>query len=85
MALSLPDPDTVDAGIISKRWRNIDRNSLDGSALNSYSQSTLRAHNRKLINTEKHVLEVNFHVRPIPNKNMNRVQTHQGVWLHLSL
>lgn len=38
MALSLPVPDTLDAGIISKRWRNIERNSLDGSALNSYCQ-----------------------------------------------
>lgn len=33
IALSLPGPDTFDAGIISKRCRNIDRSSLDGSVL----------------------------------------------------
>lgn len=37
MALSLPGPDTLAAGIISKRWRNIERSSLDGSELNSYN------------------------------------------------
>lgn len=33
MALSLPGPETLDAGIISRRWRNIERSSLDGSGI----------------------------------------------------
>lgn len=49
MALSLPGPDTSDAGIISKRWRSIERSSLEGSVLNSYSQLLLKAQDRKLI------------------------------------
>lgn len=53
MALSLPGPDTLDAGIISKRWRNIERSSLDGSVSNSYSLLPLKAQDRKLIHTQK--------------------------------
>ncbi len=66
MALSLPGPDTLDAGIISKRWRNIERSSLDGSVSNSYSQLPLKAQDRKLIHTHTKkkylLLQVNFHV-----------------------
>lgn len=38
IALSLPGPDTLDAGIISRRWRSIERSSLEGSVSNLYSQ-----------------------------------------------
>lgn len=38
MALSLPGPDTLDAGIISMMWRSIERSSLEGSVLQSQSQ-----------------------------------------------
>lgn len=34
-APSLPAPDTLVAGIISKRWRSIERSSLEGSVSNS--------------------------------------------------
>lgn len=59
MALSLPGPDTLAAGIISKRWRNIERSSLEGSASNSYSQLLVKAQNTKLIShkhTRRHKL-----------------------------
>lgn len=40
MALSLPGPDTLAAGIISKRWRNIERSSLDGSEIHTINYNT---------------------------------------------
>lgn len=42
MALSLPGPDTLHAGIISKSCRNIERSSLEGSVLNPNSQLLLQ-------------------------------------------
>lgn len=53
MALSLPGPDTLDAGIISKRWRNIERSSLEGSVSKSYSHLPLKAHDIKVMHTQK--------------------------------
>lgn len=88
MALSLPGPDTLDAGIISKRWRNIERSSLEGSVSNSYSQLLLKVQDRKLIHT--HTEKTPFAIGQIShvansNINMIRVQAHQEVWLHPSL
>lgn len=80
MALSLPGPDTLDAGIISKRWRSIERSSLEGSVSNSYSQLLLKAQDRKLIQkTGQHSCLSDSNI------NITIVQTHQEVWLHLSL
>lgn len=35
MALSRPAPDTLDAGSMSMRWRNMERNSREGSAIHT--------------------------------------------------
>lgn len=50
IALSLPGPDTLDAGIISRRWRSIERSSLEGSVSNSYSQLLIQIFKMLLYN-----------------------------------
>lgn len=56
MALSLPGPDTLDAGIIPNRCRSIERSSLEGSVSNSHNQLPLKAQDRQPIHTKTYLL-----------------------------
>lgn len=60
IALSLPGADTSDAGSISKRCRNIERSSLDGSVLESHSELQLNEKNREPRHIN-HLLKVHLH------------------------
>lgn len=64
MALSLPGPDTLAAGIIPKRCRNIERSSLEGSVSNSHNQLPLKVRDRQLVHSQRAFVipSVNFYV-----------------------
>lgn len=85
MALSLPGPDTLDAGIISKRWRSIERSSLEGSVLKSHTITVEGAGQKADTHKKSISYWLTIMCGSAPNINMITIQTHQEVLLHPSL